>query len=165
MSVMDGESAWVFSSELKQFARVKPSKPGEMLQPGSPLASETVIGEYQALPQRVRSATWLRTEQLRLDGRDVLCDVVEIDFKPDAAGVISVERGVLWVARDLKAVLKETRTLSGKMKSGSTSVATTTTSFSVVRFNPRISADEFKFVPPPGAKEVESLPYLPVRSR
>jgi outer membrane lipoprotein-sorting protein len=143
---------------LKRLAVDSPEKLGESLMPGMASFASNAKEAY-------KSAQILREENVAFQGNDVPCYVVQAELgsvSMAAAGSIKSGRQTMWIDKERKLVLKQSADF--EMHLGTSAEATKThqeMAMTMLDTAPGFAADDFTFTPPPGAKEVESLPGMP----
>ncbi len=160
----DGKFTYVSIPMLNQYLKrpavSSPEGMAEAFMPGGGSMSEKV-------KEALTSAKILREEAVEIQGHKVDCYVVESTVgKMTAPGAASVTventHQITWIGKERGLVLKQIA--DAEMRMGdATSPMKMHTEMTVTALDlaPTFQPDEFTFVPPAGAKEVDSLPGMP----
>jgi outer membrane lipoprotein-sorting protein len=163
LAVSDGSYTYLymggpFNQYLKKPATDSPEKLGETIMPG-------VAGFANRAKEAYKSARIVREENVAFQGNDVPCYVVEVAVGKVAipsAGSISNGKQTIWIDKERKLVLKQTGDFE-MLLGAATEPMKTHQEMAMTSLDtaPGFAADDFKFTPPAGAKEVDSLPGMP----
>jgi outer membrane lipoprotein-sorting protein len=152
-TISDGRNLWQYVAGFQQYIR-KPAKPGLYPMtdgPGDILAGENIL-------DRLKAARRLRQEKLRVDGKDIECDVIEAEYTP-APGDVPKQNGpkTIWVERQRHTILKVSAIVNMPSVPGGEALESITVTS--IRLNPTLPDSLFTFVPPKEAQEVRA--FLP----
>ncbi len=163
VAVDDGKKRWLYVPRLEKYVELPGSQPaqvGEQPLPGLDFAVvvKRYVDRYSSLDQRVINAKVAGAETLSTRAGDVACDVVTASYNPPPGmREGSIERRY-WIARDSAVVLKE-RSVASMLQPNSANRVTVTqdVDFQDARIGGESDGRVFVFVPPPGARQVESF--------
>jgi outer membrane lipoprotein-sorting protein len=155
VEVSDGTSQWTYFPESNEYV-ISPTGTGPI-----PNFNEDLLASYSAMTFLVKGARWLRSEEVTLEGRPVLCDVIAVD-KEAGTPKFSLPEGVpdfrtewlgapvtYWIDRQEHRVLRSVAT--------SSTGETIETTFSIARVNDEVPAHLFTFQIPPNAQQVAGV--------
>lgn len=142
---------------------------------GGMFGSGNAIEEYKSVSKAVKEAKVLRSEKAHVNGSDVDCWVVSLEYGAPgseasaaaqaAAGISFKDLGrtrMLWVDKGSYLVYEDDSTT--KMTMGNANTPTTmkqTSKVESVTVNNAVSPDVFTFTPPAGAKEMDESKFVP----
>jgi thiol-disulfide isomerase/thioredoxin len=162
VAVDDGASRWVYVPSLEKYVELPREQPGPAGQPVPGLDFAVLvkrfIDRYSSLDQRVLQAKVLGAETLPTQSGDVECDIVSgIYSPPPGMREGNIERQY-WIARASHVVLKE-HSVASMIQPGTENRVTVTqdVGFQQALIGGEIDSRVFVFVPPPGARQVESF--------
>jgi peroxiredoxin/outer membrane lipoprotein-sorting protein len=155
--VADGKTVTTYSEQLNQYTRKSApaarggatDSAGAMAGPGSPIA------RYFGITRSLKSARWLGTRTLDLDGRPTGCDLVAAEYEhpPNVEAVYSPT--VFWIEKGRSVVLRESTHVRGNQPGqGGEFELSQTTTFTTARINEKLPESLFAFRPPAGATKV-----------
>ena len=162
LAVDDGSKRWLYVPRMERYVempRQQANAPGQTV-PGLDFAVlvKRYIDRYSSLDQRVLNAKITGTETLGTQLGDVECHVISAVYNPPPGmREGSIERQY-WITRDGAVVLKE-HSVASMLQPNSTNHVTVTqdVSFQGASIGESIDEQVFVFVPPPGARQVESF--------
>jgi len=156
MEVSDGTTTWLYAGMGHQYTK-KPANSAPAVPDDAPFMPANYVKHYRQLPERASQPRLLREETLPLEGKDVLCAVVEVSFKPGIAkGEGAGTAHILWIAKESALVLQEMWESTNDMM-GVSSKTRTTVVYKMIHMNQPVSETLFTFTPPANAKEVDDL--------
>ncbi len=162
VAVDDGAARWVYVPRLEKYVelpRQLPDSPDQPV-PGLDFAVlvKRFVDRYSTLDQRVLNAKVIGTQTLGTQAGDVECDIVSAFYSPPPGMREGTIERQYWIAQDQHVVLKE-HSVAGMLQPNSENRVTVTqdVSFQEARIGGEIDARTFTFVPPPGARQVESF--------
>ncbi len=157
MRISDGKTTWEYAGMGHQYTQ-KPSGSGGDAASDSPMMPANYVKQYQQLPEKAASAHFLREETLALEGKEIKCAVLEVEFKDDPAAKQKSESSphTLWIDKEQALVLQEMWDSKGDMM-GYTSETRTTVVYKSIHIGSPATAGLFSFTPPPNAKQVDEL--------
>jgi len=176
--VFDGSTMWMYMPAANSYSQLP-------LSSGSPSAEARAMGggmfgganalqEYKNITTSVKVAKILGSEKLRVNGSDVDCWVVSLEYDPmgsaasaaaQAAGLPFRDLGhskMLWVDKASHLVYEDDT--STKMTVANTNAPTNMHQKSKVEsvtVNDPVSPEVFTFTPPAGAKEMDESKVTP----
>jgi outer membrane lipoprotein-sorting protein len=153
-TISDGHYTWKYVAAFQQYTKVLAS-PGSL-----PIAEgprEILTGEN--LLDHLQSAVLLPAEKLTVDGKEVLCDVVEATYEPDAAADPgSSTRKTFWVDAQRGVILKvASRIRMDSAETGGAREIPQTVTVHSIKINEPLRASLFAFIAPEGVREVAQL--------
>jgi outer membrane lipoprotein-sorting protein len=162
--VSDGQATYFFLGQLNQYMKrpavSSPEGVAESFMPGAGSMIDKV-------KNAITSANIIRQETIEVQGRKFDCYVVEaligkITMTTPVPMTISNSHQTTWIDKDRKLALKQIADMEMQMGgSGGPMKMHQEMTVTTLDLEPAFKADEFTFVPPAGAKEVEELPGMP----
>ena len=162
VAVDDGAARWLYVPAMEKFVELPRESPGatEPAVPGLDFAVlvKRFIDRYSGLDDRVINAKVIGGETLRTQAGEVECDLVQVDYNPPPGMRGGEIERTYWIAREAGVVLKE-HSVASMFQPGKEERVTVTqdVSFQQATVNGEIEERTFVFVPPPGARQVESF--------
>jgi cytochrome c biogenesis protein CcmG/thiol:disulfide interchange protein DsbE len=157
MRMSDGKTTWEYAAMGHQYTE-KPAGSGSDTAGDSPMMPANYVKQYQQLPQKAASARLLREETLSLEGKEIKCAVLEVEFKGDPAAKPKQETPphTLWIDKERALVLQEMWDSKGDFM-GVANQTRTTVVYKSIHIGTPATAGLFSFAPPPNAKQVDEL--------
>ncbi|MCB1019826.1 MAG: redoxin domain-containing protein [Acidobacteria bacterium] len=163
VAVDDGSSRWLYVPQMEKYVELPRGQAlaqGDQSIPGLDFAAlvKRYLDRYGSLDQRVLNARIVGTEKVATQQGEVECDRVAAVYNPPPGlreGKIERE---YWLARQGGEVLRE-RSVASMLQPESQNRVTVTQEVDFQRAQIGAGGDErlFVFVPPPGARQVESF--------
>lgn len=159
--ISDGKTTWEYIAMRHQYTK-KPAT-SDATAP-VPFLPTDHVNRYRHLAEKAGEARLLREETLPLEGKEVLCQVLEVQFMPAAESKQSSGTPhTFWIAKDSALVLQEMWDDNIDMM-GIKSKVHTRIAYKSILINQPLADALFTFVPPPNAKEVDTLSILKTSS-
>ena len=160
--VSDGKTTWEYIGMRHQYTK-KPAS-SDATAPASFLPTD-YVDRYRHLAEKAGEARLLREETLSFEGKEVLCQVLEVQFVPGAESKQSSETPhTFWIAKESALVLQEM--WDGKIDMmGAEAKTRTRIVYKSIRINQPLAEALFTFVPPTNAKEVDTFSIPKASSR
>lgn len=157
MQMSDGKTTWEYAAMRHQYTE-KPAGSGSDTAGDSPMMPVNYVKHYQQLTEKAASARFLREETLSLEGKEIKCAVLEVEFKGDPAAKPKQETPphTLWIDKERALVLQEMWDSKGDFMGVATQTRTTVV-YKSIHIGSPASAGLFSFTPPPNAKQVDEL--------
>ena len=160
--VSDGKTTWQYTAMRHQYTK-KPVAPDASVP--APFLPTDYVNRYRHLAEKATEARLLRQETLLFEGKGVLCQVLEVQFMPGAEAKQSSDAPhTFWIAKKTALVLQEVWESRMDMM-GAEGKIRTEIAYKSIRINQPIDDALFTFIPPPNAKEVETLSTPQASSR
>jgi len=179
LMVSDGTTIWMYMPQINQYSKfsvgqAEASEGGPYVHGGggmAMLAAADPIHGYQSLASSAKEAKLLRSEKVHVNGSDVDCWVVSVEYEYSASGVSDEHSGktaaipafefaptkTLWVDKARYLVYQEESTSKMTMPGANEAVNTKdTTKFDSITVDEHLPPDLFTFTPPPGATEMDT---------
>jgi len=162
VAVDDGSKRWLYLPRMGKYAELPRQQAGASDQtvPGLDFTNlvKRYVDRYSSLDQRVLNAKITGTETLATQFGDRECDIVSAVYNPPPGmREGSIERQY-WIARQGAVVLKEHSVASMLQPNTTNRVRVTQdVSFQGAKIGGAIDDQVFTFVPPPGARQVQSF--------
>ena len=188
LMVSDGSTVWMYTPQLNQYSKfslgqaqasaqsqgaLDQSEGEQDVREGgmAMLASVNPLHEYQSLGSNVKDAKLLRSEKAHVNGADVECWVVSVEYESPARPTTEVRAEriaespgfelaptkTLWVDKTRYLVYQEESASKIAMPGANEPLnERDTTKFDSVSVDEPISPDVFTFTPPPGATEMDT---------
>jgi thiol-disulfide isomerase/thioredoxin len=167
VQISDGVSEWFYLPQIRQYTKepAPPSAPGPV--PKIPIAglgsireAQRVLGRYSNPRSLIRSASYLADDKIEVDGKSVLCTVVQAQgLLPRIAGVEARlgETYTFWIDKQKGLIWKETAREKGPIFPDTPHAdytLDTTTWFKVSEPDAQSAPDELFFFKPTAAVEL-----------
>jgi outer membrane lipoprotein-sorting protein len=158
--VSDGDWMYIWMGPMKQYMKTAaPKSPDEISKWASKSGSFSNVMDAS-------SAVILRTEAVDVVGRKFDCYVIEATFDEAAStnppGASVSGKQISWIDKDRHLELRQVADLALRMAAGADPMKMhIETNVTLVDLSPVFGPDEFRFTPPEGAKQVDSLPGMP----
>ncbi len=161
VAVFDGTANWVYLPRQKRYAKLPTQTSAEARVGGLDFAvlARRFIDRYKTVDQRLVSAELVRAETLPLQGGEVACQVVRALYKAPAGMRDSKIERTYWIAERAGLVVREhsVASMPDPASPGDTVTVVQDVVFQNAQADQAIDEQVFRFVPPPGAQQVESL--------
>lgn len=175
--VHDGDSTWMYFPAANSYSKLPISggaKSAEAGAMGSGMFGgvSNALLSYKNVTANVKEAKVLRSEKLRVNGSDLDCWVISLEYGPWGTDVASQAAGVspkdfehsktLWVDKNSYLVYREDSTMKMTMpKTNTPTNMKETSKIESITVNGTVSPDVFTFTPPPGATEIDESKFMP----
>jgi thiol-disulfide isomerase/thioredoxin len=159
MEVSDGKTTWQYIAMGHQYTK-KPAGEGSAVAENIPFMPTNYVKRYRQVAEKATRAQLLREETLPLEGKQVPCAVIEVEFASDPDGKKKQEPPhTLWVDKERALVLedvweKTTNTM------GISSQTRTIVVYKAIHIGRPVPDSLFSFTPPANAKEIDELAVL-----
>lgn len=163
MFVSDGQSAWMYSSELNAYTKrpagtvdlFASSKSTDSRYEFTAREANRKLAEYSRLTAEPRNLTLLPNETLTVEGRQIDCYVLTLTR---AAGS-NKGNTQYWIDRERYLVLRESADSTYRNSFGSVTKTTRLVNFTVAAINSPVADSIFSYTPPRSAVEIDRLDY------
>lgn len=155
--ISDGKTTWEYIARVHQYTK-KPVT-SDATDPVSLLPTD-YVSPYRHLAENAGEARLLREETLPVEGKAVLCQVLEVQFESKQGPGTP---HTFWIAKDSALVLQEMWDDKIDMM-GIEGKTHTKIAYKSLRINQPIADALFTFVPPPNATEVDTFSFLKASS-
>src|SRR5436190_7884300 len=184
LMVFDGSTMWIYMPQTNQYSKVPHE---QVLAAATPEGGVGVHSEgamamfgsfanpfhgFRSIAANLKEAKVLRSEKLHVNGSDVDCWVVSVEYESatgpplgqpsqahtdQTAGFERAPTKMLWVDKTRYLVYQEDSTSKMTMPGANETMnIRNTTKFDNVTVDELVSPDVFTFTPPPGATEMDS---------
>ena len=162
VAVDDGSKRWLYIPRMEKFAELPPQQATgeEQTVPGLDFAVlvKRYLDRYSTLDQRILNAKIVGEETLSTQFGDIECDIVAVSYSPPPGLREGAIERQYWIARKAHVVLREHSVASMLQPNSSNRVQVTQdVNFQGAKIGGTIDDQIFRFVPPPGARQVESF--------
>ena len=165
LKILHGKTLWIYTPKLNKYSEADVSTPsGARAKAGALEDFDSFRGNYKKLLEGVKSAKVLREESLRVDGRDVGCYVLRVEWKGGGKPVtksgttFEVDPAeTIWIDKSRFLVLKKDSRRMKSTTSGPLGMQfdfETTVYFEKAAVDEPVTGELFNFVPPAGATRI-----------
>ena len=164
MEVSDGKTTWEYAAMGHQYTK-KTAGSGVDVADDNPLMPTNYVKRYRQLAEKATEAHLLREETFSLEGKQIRCAVVEVEFGSDPAMKKKQEtHHTLWIDKERALVLQEMWDNKTDMM-GVSFQSRTTVAYRAIHIGQPVADELFSFTPPTNAKEVSELPLTGTSAR
>ncbi len=164
MEVSDGKTTWEYAAMGHQYTK-KTAGSGVDVADDNPLMPTNYVKRYRQLAEKATEAHLLREETFSLEGKQIRCAVVEVEFGSDPAMKKKQETPhTLWIDKERALVLQEMWDNKTDMM-GVSFQSRTTVAYRAIHIGQPVADELFSFTPPTNAKEVSELPLTGTSAR
>lgn len=173
--VYDGNTMWMYMPMANSYSKLPWSTSAEAgAMGGGMFSGANGLDENKNATKGVKEAKIVRSEKLHVNGADVDCWVVSLEYGPwdgevgqaGGASLKDLEHSkTLWVDKNRFLVYREDTKMKMTMPNANTPTNMKQTSnVQSVTVNDPVSPDVFTFTPPPGAKEMDESKFMPKKA-
>ncbi len=156
ITVFDGRETTTYQPASGQYL-VEAGPPAVRASLGAANLRNYFKSRYSTLAERLQTARMLSEEIRQLDGRGILCKVIEAEYAAPPGSAVASLRRTFWVDPAESRILREESEARLTSPRGEGVVLEQTIWFHAAALGDGVQADLFAFSPPPGSRKVESF--------